>query len=36
MSRHYGFRQLMQMLTSKRCFIMKGKGEMYFFAQIVE
>lgn len=36
MIRQYSFRQLMRMLASDKCFVMKGSGERYFFAQIVE
>ncbi len=35
MIRQYKFRQLMAMLTSDKWFVMKGNGERYFFAQIV-
>ena len=35
MIRQYGFRQLMRILTSNKCCVMK-QGERYFFAQIVE
>ena len=36
MIRQYRFRQLMVMLTSDKWFVMKGAGERYFFAQIVD
>lgn len=36
MIRQYRFRELMKMLSSDRWFVMKGHGERYFFAQIVE
>lgn len=35
MIRQYKFRELMRLLTSKKCFVMK-EGERYFFAQIVD
>ena len=36
MIRRYGFRKLMYMLTSDKWFVLKGNGERYFFAQIVD
>lgn len=36
MTRKYRFDDLMMILTSHRWFVMKGKGERYFFAQIVD
>jgi hypothetical protein len=36
MIRQYKFRQLMTMLTSDKWFVLKGNGERYFFAQIVD
>lgn len=35
MIRQYPFRELMRILTDKRCFVMK-EGERYFFATIVK
>ena len=35
MIRQYRFKQLMEMLNSDDWFVMRGKGERYFFAQIV-
>lgn len=35
MIRQYSYRQLMFILTSEKWFVMKGSGERYFFAQIV-
>lgn len=36
MIRQYSYRQLIQMLNSPKWFVLKGHGERYFFAQIVE
>ena len=36
MIRQYSYHQLMCILTSDRWFVLKGNGERYFFAQIVD
>lgn len=36
MIRQYSYRQLMCMLTSDKWFVMRGPGERYFFAQVVD
>lgn len=36
MIRQYRFRELMKMLNDDKWFVMRGSGERYFFAQIVE
>lgn len=35
MIRQYRFRELMQMLTNRKVFVMRN-GDRYFFAQIVD
>ncbi len=35
MIRQYRFRELMLMLNDKKVFVMKGNGERYFFAKVV-